>query len=235
MSNVARPHRLLRFARSSIGRKLLMALTGLGMIGFLVGHLAGNLQMFQEAEAINAYAAWLKAHPEVIWPTRLGLLGMLCLHVVIGIQLSTENSAARGPQRYAVWQGQRSNPAGRTMLYSGLILLAFVIFHLAHFTLGLVQPDAFAVVDELGRHDVHSMVVSGFKVPGIAAAYVVAMLVLLFHLFHATRSVWQTLSLNHPAYVDVLRLASGALTFVIALGFAAIPLGVAAGIIGGGK
>ena len=75
----------------------------------------------------------------------------------------------------------------------------------------------------------------GLPPSAIAAAYVVAMLVLLFHLFHATRSVWQTLSLNHPAYVDVLRLASGALTFVIALGFAAIPLGVAAGIIGGGK
>jgi len=232
MSNVARPGRLARFARSSIGRKLLMALTGLGLVGFLVVHMAGNLQMFQEPEAMNGYAAWLKSHTGALWAARLGLLGIFALHVVTGIQLSAENREAR-PQGYAVWKGERSTAAGRSMLYSGLLLLVFVGFHLAHFTLGFVQPEAFAVHDALGRHDVYRMVIAGFQVPGIAGAYLAAMAVLVFHLYHATRSVWQTLSLNHPAYVDGLRLASSALTFVIVIGFASIPLAIATGLIGG--
>lgn len=232
MSNLARPGRLARFARSSIGRKLLMALTGLGLVGFLVVHMAGNLQMFQEPGAMNGYAAWLKSHTGVLWAARLGLLGIFGLHVATGIQLSAENREAR-PQAYEGRQNLRSTAAGRTMLYSGLLLLAFVVFHLAHFTLGLVQPEPFALHDALGQHDVYRMVIAGFKVPGIAGVYLAAMAVLVFHLYHATRSVWQTLSLNHPAYIDALRLASSALTFVIVIGFASIPLAVATGLIGG--
>ncbi|MEZ6185202.1 MAG: succinate dehydrogenase cytochrome b subunit [Planctomycetota bacterium] len=222
---------VLRFFRSTVGMKVLMALTGLGLAGFLVVHMAGNLQMLagdKAPELMNAYAAQLKGLGPLLWVARLGLLGLFVLHIFLAIRLTALNSAAR-PVPYAYEDTVQASWASRIMIYTGALVLIFLLFHLAHFTLGLVQPEPFALEDAQGRHDVYSMVVAGFRVPALSIAYGLAMFVVGLHLCHGLGSLVRSLGLSNPRLQLLVQRIGIALAILIAVGFAAVPSAVLAG------
>jgi len=219
-----------KFLLSSIGRKLIAAITGLGLLGFLLGHLAGNLQMFVGQDAVNAYAVALKNLGPILLVLRGGILAMALLHIVITLKIALENKAAR-PEAYAASGRVQSRAATRSMTLTGLVLLAFVLYHLAHFTWGLTHPEHAELHDAMGRHDVYSMVVMGFQQPLVAGLYVVAMVLLGLHLAHAGSSVFQTLGFKDARTCAVMSRLGPALGIVLAAGYISIPLGVWSGII----
>src|SRR4051794_40766968 len=147
---------LVRYARSSIGAKHIMAVTGLLLFLFAIVHMLGHLQMFGGRDMYNAYAHFLQELWEVKWPVRAGLLLVLIIHMIFGIQLAAQNRAAR-PVGYAMYRPVVSTPVGRTMVYTGLFVFAFLAFHILHFTLGQVQPGHFHVMDPKDRWDAYSM------------------------------------------------------------------------------
>lgn len=221
---------LHQFMKTTIGAKALMAVTGLILFGFVVGHLLGNLQFFAGAEKINAYAQFLKSTPALLWGTRVVLALALIVHVTAALKLRARSSAAR-PVPYAKYQTARTTYAAKAMVLTGLTVLGYVIFHLLHFTIGTIEPQAFALTDATGRHDVHSMMVKGFQVPWIAGAYIVAQLTLLLHLWHGLGSAFQTLGVQHPR-LDFLKHGFGPLVAVlIFLGYVSIPLSVLLGVV----
>ena len=223
-----------RLWRSSIGRKMLMALTGLALIGFLVGHLTGNLLVFKGRDALNDYAEWLKHSGPIVWGARLGVLAVFGLHVYLGIKLSQENREAR-PERYAHEATVQASLASRTMIRTGMLVLVYVIYHLLHFTFGVVQPDGYAAVEKLAgdasRHDVYAMVLHGFSNPLVSLSYLVAMLVLGLHLSHGIASFFQTIGFNHPRYEPKIRCASRAIAWILVAGYLTIPAAVLFGIL----
>jgi succinate dehydrogenase / fumarate reductase cytochrome b subunit len=190
---------LARYFRSSIGAKHVMAVTGLLLVLFAFVHMLGHLQMFGGQDMYNRYAHFLQELWEVKWPVRLGLAGLLAAHAVIAIGLVAKNRAARATP-YAVYRPVISRTAGRSMALSGLVILAFVIFHLLHFTLGQVQPAHFHTLDSQGRWDAYSMFVHGFQHPAIYASYLVGIALLSLHLGHGASSWLQSLGLRHPKY-----------------------------------
>lgn len=216
---------LLRLWRSSIGKKYVMAITGLGLFVFVIVHMLGNLQIYLGPEHLNAYARALKSTPALLWGARGGLLLISVLHVTAAIQLALANRRAR-PVGYANAKPIVSTFAQRTIVISGLILLAFIIFHLSHFTLGwLVDPL------DLSTHDVYRMMIHGFSNPFISIFYVVSMGLLLLHLSHGVSSLFQSLGLrSKKMFVWLDKLAKGAAA-VIFLGNASIPISILAGVI----
>ena len=213
---------------SSIGSKLLMALSGLGLLGFLFGHLSGNLLMFAGPEAINAYAKGLKELPfGLIYVARAGVLGLFVLHVFTAVRLQLKNKAAR-PEPYAFSATIQASAASRTMIWSGLLVLAYVLFHLAHFTWHRVTP-----VETLpnGAVNVYKMVIDGFSVPQISISYIVAMIVLGLHLSHGIASCFQTFGLCHKKYNIGIKVGSYLVAWGLALGFISIPVSVWLGCI----
>ena len=229
MGNVPTTNRIARLLASSIGGKLLVAVTGVLLLGFVVTHLLGNLLLLQGQDALNAYAAWLKSLP-VLWVARAGLLAIFVAHIGQAIRLTFANQAAR-PIPYAHPRASKNSTfASRSMIYTGLTIVAFVIYHLLHFTFGLIQPDAYDAVDALGRHDVYGMVVAGFSHPAIAISYVVAMLLLGVHLLHGVQSVFQTLGVRGPRYEALIQKLSMGTAVVVFLGNASIPLTILLGL-----
>lgn len=225
------PGLLLRLWQSSLGKKYVMALTGLGLYLFVIIHLLGNLQVFAGPTKINEYAHTLKATPPILWGARLGLLAIVVLHITAAIQLTKANRKAR-PQQYAVGKPVASTFAQRTMVVSGLVLLAFILFHLSHFTLGWVNPQYLEFHDPLtGYHDVRRMMIEGFANPLVAVFYIVSMGLLLLHLSHGVSSTFQSLGLRSKktfGLFDKLAKASGLLLF---LGNTAIVLAILLGVI----
>ncbi len=218
------------YVRSSIGAKHVMALTGLGLVLFAIVHMIGHLGMFSGQDAYNSYAHFLQGLGGLKWAARGGLLAIFVVHLATGIRLATLNRAAR-PVPYAVYRPVRSTAASRTMALTGLTILAFVIYHLLHFTLGQVQPAYFHQLDELGRYDAYSMFVRGFQNVGIYASYTVAMLLLALHLGHGASSWLQSLGLRHPKYSPTLDKLGPALSFILFIGYMAPPTAVLAGLI----
>ncbi len=218
--------------RSSVGSKTLMALTGLALLGFVLGHLVGNLQIFAGQEKLNAYAQMLKDSGPLLWGARIGLVVVFVMHIATAIRLTLANRAAR-PDAYVVQVNQRTTYAARTMLMSGLIVLAFVIFHLLHFTLGVTHPEfaAEGMVDSAGRHDVAKMVVLGFQSIPVSCAYVVAQLLLGLHLMHGVSSLFQSLGVQHPQLAFLERGAGRAVAAVVVIGNCSIPLAILAGFV----
>lgn len=213
------------YVRSSIGAKQVMALTGLGLLLFAIVHMAGHLGMFAGRDAYNTYAHTLQSLGALKWAARGGLLAIFVVHIISAIALARANSAAR-PQKYAVFRTRRTTIFARTMTMTGLIILAFVIYHLAHFTFGWVQPAYFHTLDGKGRYDAYTMFVMGFQNIGILASYLVAVTLLSFHLAHGASSWMQTLGLRHPKYdAFITRLGPG-LGLLLALGYAAPPIAV---------
>lgn len=227
--------------RSSIARKMVMAATGLALLGFVVAHMVGNLQVFAGPEKLNAYAATLQGLGPILWVLRLGLLGVFVLHVATAFRIWRENRAAR-PVPYAVVVPSASTYASRTMIWSGFIVLAFVVYHLAHFTFGVVQPEHFHLTDPsyadpssgATRHDVYAMVVRGFRSPVVALTYVAAQVLLGLHISHGASSVFQTLGCTSPRLECAKRAAGPLLAGVIVAGNCSIPLSILLGLVGKG-
>jgi succinate dehydrogenase / fumarate reductase, cytochrome b subunit len=222
---------VLAVFRSSIGRKALMAVTGFGLLGYVIAHMIGNFQVYQGPDALNAYAKMLKGMPGLLWVVRVTLLLLFAAHIYLGITLYLENRAAR-PVGYVRFQYEQANIATRTMLLSGLVILVFVVFHLLHFTLGGVQPQNFAGRDAAGRHDVYSMVVRGFRNPVITITYVVAQLVLGLHLYHAVPSMFQSIGWKHPRYNPLIEKLGLIVALLIVIGNISMPLSILFGIVG---
>ncbi|MDZ7268659.1 MAG: succinate dehydrogenase cytochrome b subunit [candidate division KSB1 bacterium] len=221
---------------SSIGSKIVVALTGIGLVLFVLVHMIGNLQMFIGREAMNNYAVTLRQFGPLLWVVRLGLLGIALVHVFMTLRLKLQNRAAR-PVRYHFNHTVQATLASRTMVISGLIILAFVVYHLLHFTLGVTHPEHFALHDDQGRHDVYNMVVYGFQNVLISGFYVVAMVLLFSHLSHGTASFLQSLGWNPPRYRARIARLGAVVAWLVCLGFISVPLGVLTGLIkpvGGG-
>jgi len=214
--------------RSSTGMKFVMAVTGLALLLFLVGHLAGNLQVFGGYEGINAYGAFLKGSPGLLWTARIGLLAALVLHMWAGIRLSRINKAAR-PHAYVVKKYREANWYSRYMLVSGTIIFAFVVFHLLHFTMGVVFPEQFALRDPQMRPDIFRMMVLSFQIPWVAIFYVVGMTLLFFHLGHGVWSLTQSLGIWGKRFTPGMMKVGIAVAVVLAIGFASMPIAILAG------
>lgn len=218
------------YVRSSVGAKQVMALTGLGLVLFAIVHMVGHLGMFGGRDAYNAYAHFLQSLGALKWLARGGLLAIVAIHIITAISLTRANGAAR-PQKYAVYRTVRTSFFARTMALTGLVILAFIIYHLAHFTLGWVQPDAFHTLDDKGRYDAYSMFVLGFQNWAILISYLVAVTLLSFHLAHGASSWLQSLGWKHPKYDAVLDKLGPVLGLVLAVGYAAPPIAVALNLI----
>ncbi len=220
----------LRMLTTSIGQKVIMSVTGIALIGFIIGHLLGNLELFMGRDAVNSYALFLHTSPKIIWGTRIGVLLCAVLHVWTSIRLALHNKTAR-PQGYLHKKSVAATFASRTMMYSGLVVLAFVIYHLAHFTWDIVHPEYAELTDAQGRHDVFTMMVLGFQNVYISAFYIVAQILLALHLSHGFISAPQTLGLSNKLLVHVIRKAGVCLAIVIAALFISIPVSVMCGFV----
>ncbi len=224
---------MLRFYRSTIGKKMIMAATGLLLVAFVIGHMAGNLQVFIGPAKMNGYAAFLKSTGELLWLVRIGLLAAVLLHILMAWQLTRIAASAR-PASYERRKPQVSTIASRTMRWGGVLLLVFIVFHILHFTTGTVFPVASrpdALYPAFNPADVYGNVISAFRVPWVAAFYVVAMLFLLLHLFHGAWSSVRTLGLAKPSRHPLHRRVSTVIALIVWLGFTAIPVAVFLGVI----
>jgi succinate dehydrogenase / fumarate reductase cytochrome b subunit len=217
--------RVATFFNSSIGKKIVMAVTGAVLFGFTVGHMTGNLQVFlpHGSEALDRYAAFLREllHGSAIWIVRGGLLLSVGLHIWAFLGLWSQNRAAR-PKGYRVTSYEESDWASRTMKITGPLLLAFIVYHLLHLTVGSVHPHFVE-----GR--VYDNLLTGLKVTPVAFFYLVAMAALAFHLYHGFWSMLQTLGLSHPQFNPWRKRLAVAFTILVAGGFAVVPLAVLTG------
>jgi succinate dehydrogenase / fumarate reductase cytochrome b subunit len=216
-------NRVLQFFEATIVKKAVVAVTGFILFGFVAGHLAGNLQVFLGPERINSYAAFLKSNAEILWGARIILLVSVLAHIYFTIQLWQLKSAAR-PVSYAKKDNSHSSIASRTMYYSGPVILAFVIYHLLHFTVGVVHP-------RFSETDVYSNLVYGFLQWPVALAYMVAVGLLCLHLSHGISSMFQTMGFNHPKHTPRIKAGANLIAGALFLGYASIPLGVLTGVI----
>jgi succinate dehydrogenase cytochrome b subunit len=225
---------ITRTIGSSLGKKYIMAISGGALFVFVIGHLVGNLQIFLGPEAINRYGHFLQSNKEILWPVRLGLIAMVLLHVWSAAKLTAENKTAR-PIAYA------NNPtpvaasyASRTMLMSGLIIAAFVIYHLLHYTvqvkaINFTGQNFVGLHDEKGRHDVFRMMIAGFSQPLVAGFYVLAMALLCLHLSHGASAMFQSVGLKNEVYGPVIDRVAPIVAWVIFLGYVSIPVAVLCG------
>jgi|SRR5271169_3902181 len=215
----------LRFWQTAVGKKAIMAVTGFLLFGFVVGHLIGNLQIFLPPDKINHYAAALRSLPALLWGARITLLLAVGLHIWSSFELWLLQRDAR-PTKYIKKVNLHSNYASRTMLWSGPIIAAFVIFHLLHLTFGTVHPGG-----PFEEHNVYNNVVTGFQVWPVSLFYIIAMIMLCYHLYHGLWSMFQSLGLSHPVYTPWLQRLAKVAAILIAVGNISIPVAVLAGFI----
>jgi succinate dehydrogenase / fumarate reductase cytochrome b subunit len=211
---------------SSIGRKILMAITGQAMVLFAVIHLLGNSSIFGWLPGgINAYAHHLHSMPApIIIGFRLGLLVFACVHIWYGIQLTIENRGGR-PQQYAVKSTQKASFASENMIWTGVLLLAFILYHLAHFTFQIISPETAALTNLTnGVPNVMGMVVSAFQNIAVTLLYAGAMLVLFLHLSHGIQSFFQTMGWSNDRVQPFITKAGTLAALALFLGYAAVPL-----------
>lgn len=213
------------FFQSSIGKKILMAISGILLIGFVLGHMTGHLLMFQGQDKYNSYAKFLKDLGPLLWVARIGLLVLIAIHIYTAIKLVMENKKAR-PVGYHNQKTNVASYASRTMKYSGIIVLAFIIYHLMHFTLHITNPEFNNMTDSLGRADVFSMMVFGFSNPIIVFGYIFSVGLLCAHLSHGFFSFFQTLGINSPNIDPKLKLVSNLLSIGIFFGYASVPTAI---------
>jgi succinate dehydrogenase / fumarate reductase cytochrome b subunit len=218
------------FFHSSLGKKYIMAITGFALFGFVIAHLLGNLQIFLGPAQINAYGHFLQSTPELIWPARIGLLLMVLLHIWSAIKLSAENRAAR-PATYRKTKIVAASYASRTMLMSGLIIAAFIVYHLLHFTVqvpavNLTGKDFVALEDQLKHHDVYRMMILGFSQPLVSLFYIIAMGLLCLHLSHGVSSMFQSMGWKNKRYGTLLDSFARFTAIAIFIGYASIPVAV---------
>lgn len=218
------------FLRSSIGRKWIVALTGLILVGFVAGHLVGNLLVFVGPDALNEYAVFLHhfLHGGAIWIARIVLLASVGAHIYFTILLTRENRAAR-QQRYAVEVTQNASSGSRWMIWSGLLVLAFIIFHLLHYTVRIDAGFRDLPLDSEGRFDVYRMVVLGFSNPLVSLFYAVSIAMLCWHLSHGVSSMFQTLGIATPHTRQLFDRVAIAFSAILFVGYVSIPLSILLG------
>ena len=219
-------HWVLRFYGSSLGMKIVMAATGVILFGFIIGHLIGNLQIFAGPEVLDSYARFLKDKPEVIWTARVTLLASVGLHILTAMQLTIRNCSAR-PIAYRLHRYDEASYAARTMVWSGLTIGLFVIYHLLHFTVGTVHPSQ----PDFRAEAVYANVVSGFQQWPVALFYILAVLSLGLHIAHGVSSMFQSIGLNHPKYAPLIRRSAVVFSSVIVAGYVSIPIAVLIGVV----
>jgi succinate dehydrogenase / fumarate reductase cytochrome b subunit len=213
------------FWGSTNGKKAVMAVTGAILFGFIIAHLAGNLQIFEGREKLNAYGRFLHSIGELLWPARIVLIISVVLHITATVQLALLKKRARSVG-YSRREAIASSYASRTMYWSGPIVLAFVIFHLLQFTAGYIHPES-----QFIEGDVYHNVVAGFQVWWVSVWYILSVSLLGLHLSHGISSMFQSLGFNHPKHTPVLKNAAVAVAVVIVLGYISIPISVLLGIV----
>jgi succinate dehydrogenase / fumarate reductase cytochrome b subunit len=219
------------FLRSSIGKKIVVAVTGLILVGFVIGHLLGNLQVFLGPEWINSYAEHLQELGPLLWVVRIFLLATVVIHIYVTIRLAIDNRRAR-PEKYAETDYTKATFASRYMWLSGLVVLAFIVYHIAHFTLVVADPRLAALKpDALHRHDVYSMMIYGFQNVIVSAFYLIAMFLLMLHLTHGASSFFQSLGLNDKNLTPRLARGGRIFAWLIFAGYASMPIAVLLGLL----
>ena len=220
----------LRMYRTSIGTKIVMAVTGLLLFLWIIAHMLGNLLVFAGQDAMNAYAFSLKELGPSLWIVRIGLLALFIVHILSAVLVWRSNRGAR-TEAYSEYDPRWATYAGRTMMVSGVLVLVYVLYHLMHFTFGWIDPAYMQLLDGRGRHDVYAMVVHSFSNVIVSAVYIVSMGLLAFHLSHGVTSLFQTLGWHHPSYNPLIKRLGPILSVVIAIGFILVPLGVLTGVV----
>src|ERR1700730_1497457 len=221
---------VVAFYQSSIGKKIVVGVTGLIWVAYVLGHLIGNLQIFLGQDRINAYSQFLHGLGPLLWAVRIVLIVALVTHVVATLQLAQENRVAKSA-KYAVPGYQRSTLASRTMVVSGLFVLCFIVYHVLHLTLEVTHPPLRGLRDSIGRHDVYRMLILSFREPLLSLFYVLGVFFLGGHLSHGIASVTQTLGLNNRKISESISKAGVTLGWLIFAGFAVIPIVILLGFI----
>ncbi|MCH2109707.1 MAG: succinate dehydrogenase cytochrome b subunit [Polyangiaceae bacterium] len=217
----------LTFIDTTIGKKIVMALTGVVMFGFVLGHMAGNLQVFLGPDAYNAYAVGIHKLGPLLWLARGVLLLSLAMHIATAMQLVAQSAAAR-PVAYKVKKNNKTTFAALTMKYSGMWLLGVLLYHLAHFTF-----PGIAMGDYQHQHfsAVYTNVINGFSVPWVTALYIISMCFLGMHLFHGSYSLFQTVGLNNPLRNGTVKFIAQSFALLVTIGNILIPLSVLLGLV----
>jgi succinate dehydrogenase / fumarate reductase cytochrome b subunit len=229
------------FFDSSVGAKITVALTGLGLVTFTIFHMIGNLKVFQGPQAVNNYAYFLKHDLGIlIWIARAGLLAIFVLHILLAIRLTMRSRAAR-PVPYAHAGRVQATISSRTMIWSGTVVGLFILFHLAHFTFGWIHGAELPSGETAGyldlkdakdplKHDVYSMVIAGFTTPWLCIIYIIAQGALFMHLLHGVQSSFQTLGLKNSRFRQAIRILGVAIATTILVGNVGIVVGIWAGL-----
>jgi len=227
----------LSFTQTAIGKKILMAVTGIILLGFVLVHMLGNLQIHLELlnpgqgkAALNQYAKFLHSMPAMVWGTRIVLLLSVFVHFWAAISLIRQNGAAR-PQAYARHATQATTYAAKTMKIGGITLLLFIIYHLCHLTVGCMAPAGTFTAPTADTVSVFDNVVRGFQVPWVSGFYILAQVFLGLHLYHGVWSLTQTLGLSHNRFNCLKRTFATLFAVVVAVGNISIPVAVLAGLI----
>jgi succinate dehydrogenase / fumarate reductase cytochrome b subunit len=222
----------MSFLKSMVGRKLVMAITGFSMVIFVVTHLLGNTTIYSGPDGINAYAEALHRFPHIFWVFRLILAAMFLLHIFYGTKLTIENRTAK-QQGYARRSERAATFAGKYMIWTGLLIGVFVVFHLLHFKFEVINPEIGASrhLDPLGRPDVYHMVVLGLSGAFVACGYIAAVAALGLHLSHSIQSAFQTAGLTSERTLPVMVRAGVIAAVAVFLGFASFPVLVLAGVL----
>ena len=216
--------------QKTVARKILMGVTGIFLLLFIVGHMLGNTTIFGGQGSLNSYAHHIHSLGPLIWLERIFLSAVAVVHIGFGILLTLENRQAR-PAGYVKRHYVRSTVFSRTMIYSGLVVLAFVVFHLFHFTFRVTHPEISHLIDAAGRHDVYSMVVLSFQKGAISLIYIAGLLALLFHLSHGVLSLFQTMGWNSDRFISVIDKAGKGAAIVLFIGFIAVPVSILLGFL----
>lgn len=229
---------------STVGSKFVVAITGAGLSLFVFFHMVGNLQIFLGREVINRYGAFLQENVELLWPARLILLAFLLIHIFLTLKLKLKNRSAR-PVPYVQKHDQSADLASRSMVLTGLVILAFIIYHLLHFTVGMIYPSAIQHYEMLNpatmhwevvpgnvaegvvhRHDVYAMVVASFRQPVVSLAYIIAQIFLGLHLWHGIPSLFQSLGIHRPRWRKCITGFGIAVALIVVIGNIFIPLAI---------
>jgi succinate dehydrogenase / fumarate reductase cytochrome b subunit len=220
---------------SSLTKKYVVAATGFFLFLFLIGHMAGNLLIFRGQDAINTYGEKLKDTGPLLWGARIGLLALLAIHLYFTISISLENRAARKTGYAGGFKPRASTIASRSMFWTGLLVLIFIVYHLAHFTLYWTNPEygklAETVKEGHTRHDVYAMVTHAFSNPVVVLIYLGAMAVVFTHLAHGVASLFATLGLSNFKWSRFRQRATPIVVGLLIAGFLAVPLGVLFGLV----
>jgi succinate dehydrogenase / fumarate reductase cytochrome b subunit len=211
------------FYRATIGKKVVMAVTGIILVGWIVGHVLGNLLVFRGPAAINEYAALLKSNAALLWGMRSVLFVVVVLHITAAVQLVRQESSSR-PVGYVKQVPQASTFASRTIRWGGVLLAVFIVYHLLHFTTGTLHPS-------FSHSDVYGNMLSAFSIPWVAAIYLVAVAALGLHLYHGIWSMFQTLGISHPSMTAFRRRLAIGIAAIVYLGFTAIPVAILFGLL----